>query len=90
MFLARVDLLNLVTRLGDVDLSFTPSGTSGFDDLSRHAVRIDIRGTTIAVASLADVIRSKEAAVEGSVGSDNRDSVNAAPGRAGRTPLMRT
>ena len=62
VFLARVDFLNLVTRLGDVDLAFTPSGTTGFDDLSRHAVPFDIRGTTIAVASLEDVIRSKEAA----------------------------
>ena len=62
VFLARVDLLNLVTRLGDVDLSFTPSGTTGFDDLSRHAVAMHIRGATIAVASLEDVIRSKEAA----------------------------
>ena len=62
VFLARVDLLNLVTRLGDVDLSFTPSGTTGFDDLSRHAVRFNIRGTAISVASLEDVIRSKEAA----------------------------
>ena len=62
VFLARVDLLNLVTRLGDVDLSFTPSGTTGFDDLSRHAVPMHIRDATIAVASLEDVIRSKEAA----------------------------
>ena len=37
VFLSRVDLLNLVTRFGDVDLSFTPSGTTGFDDLSRRA-----------------------------------------------------
>ena len=62
VFLARVDLLNLVTRLGDVDLSFTPSGTTGFDDLSRQAVPMNIHGATIAVASLEDVIRSKEAA----------------------------
>ena len=62
VFLARVDLLNLVTRFGDVDLSFTPSGTTGFDDLSPHAVPMRIRGATIAVASLEDVIRSKEAA----------------------------
>ena len=62
VFLARMELLNLVTRLGDVDLSFTPSGTTGFDDLSRQAVPMNIHGATIAVASLEDVIRSKEAA----------------------------
>lgn len=61
-FLSRVDLLNLVTHFGDLDLSFTPSGTTGFDDLSRQAVTMTIRGATIAVASLEDVIRSKEAA----------------------------
>jgi hypothetical protein len=62
VFLARVDLLNLVTRAGDLDLSFTPAGTSGFDDLARHAIPMHIRGATIAVAALEDIIRSKEAA----------------------------
>ncbi len=61
-FLAGIDLLNLVTRLGDLDLSFTPSGTSGFEDLARLAVPMGIRGITIEVAALEDVIRSKAAA----------------------------
>ena len=61
-FLAGVELLNLVTRVGDVDLAFLPAGTSGFDDLARRAVPMQIRSVTIAVAALEDIIRSKEAA----------------------------
>jgi hypothetical protein len=29
-FLAKVELLNLVTRFGDLDLAFRPSGTAGY------------------------------------------------------------
>jgi hypothetical protein len=54
--------LNLTTRFGDLDLSFVPSGTSGFADLRQHAVTMSLMGCPVAVASLADVIRSKEAA----------------------------
>jgi hypothetical protein len=61
-FLAGVELLNLVTRLGDLDLSFKPSGTEGFSDISRNAVTVDVRGVGVPVASLEDVIRSKSAA----------------------------
>jgi hypothetical protein len=32
-FLANVELLNLVTRYGDLDLTFSPAGTEGFADL---------------------------------------------------------
>jgi len=53
---------NLTTDVGDLDLSFVPAGTRGFDDLVRDAVRVDIGAVTLLVASLADVIRSKEAA----------------------------
>lgn len=61
-FIGSVQLLNLVTRFGDLDLSFRPSGTEGFFDLSRAAVEVDIRGHRVTVAALEDVIRSKEAA----------------------------
>lgn len=55
----------LVTRLGDLDLVLQPSGTRGYEDL-----RVDANALTVAtkpllkvlVASLADVIRSKQAA----------------------------
>ena len=52
----------LTTRAGDVDLMFSPAGTDGYDDLRRGARRERIAGVTVAVAALADVIRSKEAA----------------------------
>lgn len=55
-------VLNLTTRVGDVDLAFRPAGTGGFDDLRRDAVPIDLTGTPVLVASLADIIRSKDAA----------------------------
>ena len=61
-FLARVSILNLTTRHGDLDLTFEPAGTRGYSDLRRRAVNIDIRGIEVPVAALADVIRSKEAA----------------------------
>ena len=55
--------LNLTTRAGDLDLAFLPSGTQGYPDLKRDAVEIEAAdGVRILVASLADVIRSKEAA----------------------------
>ncbi len=53
---------NLVTTAGAIDLAFEPSGTRGYADLRRDAFEIDLDGMTITVASLADVIRSKEAA----------------------------
>ena len=53
---------NLTTTYGDLDLSFTPSGTQGYADLRRDALTITVRGTPIVLASLADIIRSKEAA----------------------------
>jgi len=61
-FLGNMQLLNLVTRFGDLDLALRPSGTEGFSDLSRRAVAVNVRGLRVAVASLEDVIRSKEAA----------------------------
>jgi hypothetical protein len=60
--LERIQILNLTTRAGDLDISFTPSGTEGFADLRRNAQIVDLDGLRIRVASLADVVRSKEAA----------------------------
>ncbi len=60
--LASADSWTLTTRAGDVDLMFSPAGTGGYDDLRRAARRERIAGVTVAVAALADVIRSKEAA----------------------------
>lgn len=60
--LAAAGTWNLVTDAGDLDLAFVPAGTTGFDDLARDAVAIEILGAPTVVASLSDIIRSKEAA----------------------------
>ena len=60
--LASTGVWNLVTPYGDVDLSFVPNGTEGFDQLDRGAVDVDLDGVVIRVASLEDIIRSKQAA----------------------------
>ena len=60
--LARGDIWNLTTTAGRLDLAFTPSGTTGFDDLAPHAVRFEVYGHPLLAARLEDIIRSKEAA----------------------------
>jgi len=56
-------IVNMTTQAGDLDVTFCPSGTSGFDDLQRDAIDIEAADRLhILVASLQDVIRSKEAA----------------------------
>jgi len=61
-FLSRVALLNLETEAGDLDLSFAPAGTSGYDDLVSRVARFDLDGIIAPTAALLDVIRSKSAA----------------------------
>lgn len=53
---------NLVTKHGLLDITFQPAGTTGYADLAREAVSIEVEGVSFAVASLSDVIRSKQAA----------------------------
>lgn len=60
--LGRADVWNLTTRFGDLDITFTPAGTRGYDDLVRDAVEVQLRGTPVKLASLADIVRSKGAA----------------------------
>ena len=56
-------IVNMTTEAGDLDVTFRPSGTSGFSDLLRDAVEIEAADRLhIFVASLEDVIRSKQAA----------------------------
>ena len=56
-------ILNMTTEAGDLDLAFCPSGTEGFSDLRRDAVEIEAADRLhVFVASLEDVIRSKQAA----------------------------
>jgi hypothetical protein len=61
--LTSAEMWTLTTSAGDLDVCFTPSGTRGYDDLRREASRERLgKGLTVTVASLRDVIRSKEAA----------------------------
>jgi predicted nucleotidyltransferase len=50
----------LDTVYGRLDLVFEPGGTGGYKDLSRDAVHLEIDGLEVDVASLADIIRTKE------------------------------
>lgn len=62
-FLNVGEIWTLSTPHGDLDISFIPSGTRGYDDLKRDAVELELGpGVVVQVASLADVIRSKQAA----------------------------
>lgn len=61
-FLAQMAMVNLITRYGAFDISFKPAGTNGYSDLVNDAVEYEILGTRVLVASLGDIIRSKEAA----------------------------
>lgn len=60
--LAAAIFWNLTTRYGSLDISFTPAGTTGYDDLVSDASPSDVFTVQVMVASLADVIRSKQAA----------------------------
>ena len=60
--LGRGDLWNLVTSAGRLDIAFRPSGTEGFDDLVKGAVRFEVYGGELLASSLRDILRSKEAA----------------------------
>jgi hypothetical protein len=60
--LAAAGMWNLTTAHGDLDLTFVPSGTTGYSDLVRDAEEAPFFGVAVRIASLADVIRSKQAA----------------------------
>jgi hypothetical protein len=55
-------LLNLVTRFGDLDLVIEPAGTGGYQSLIEEATAMTFDNSTLMVASLGDLITSKEAA----------------------------
>lgn len=60
--LGRARMWNLTSPFGELDISFVPTGTEGYDDLARHALIIESHGESVPVADLDDVIKSKEAA----------------------------
>lgn len=53
--------LNLTTDYGRLDLIHRPGGTSGYRDLARGAIDIELDGVLLKVAALEDIIRSKQA-----------------------------
>jgi predicted nucleotidyltransferase len=60
--LGNADMWTLRTPFGDLDVSYVPSGTQGYEDLRRDARIEAIEGVEVAISSLVDIIRSKEAA----------------------------
>ncbi len=63
--LESASVWTLTTKFGDLDLVMSPAGTDGYRDLVRDAGYLKVSTNPeleVRVASLADVIRSKEAA----------------------------
>lgn len=60
--IASMAMLNMTTRCGDLDLTFTPSGLDGYSGVRKRSVAFEVGGLRLHVACLADIIRSKEAA----------------------------
>ncbi|GAC1482128.1 MAG: hypothetical protein NVS1B4_26990 [Gemmatimonadaceae bacterium] len=54
--------LNLVTSFGPLDVTYRPDGTGGYADLAQSVVIVKLLGVDVPIASLEDIIRSKEAA----------------------------
>ena len=59
--LERGEMWNLVTTAGRLDVIFSPAGTNGFRDLVATAEEFEVFGVRVAVASLRDILRCKEA-----------------------------
>ncbi|MCL1600699.1 MAG: hypothetical protein M3112_04085 [Actinomycetia bacterium] len=61
-WLSEMVTTTLVTEAGPLDIAMRPDGTTGYDDLDESVVVMRYGGMDVPVASLIDVIRSKEAA----------------------------
>lgn len=55
------DSFTFVTDAGDLDILATPSGTTGYEQLARNAIRMDLETVEVDVASLDDLIAMKRA-----------------------------
>jgi hypothetical protein len=53
--------LNLMTDYGQLDVIYRPGGTDGFRDIAEKAENLEIGSVQVRVASLEDIIRSKQA-----------------------------
>jgi hypothetical protein len=60
--LGRADVWNLVTSIGRLDILFAPAGVSGYDELARDADHYDVDDVSVPAASLASILRMKDAA----------------------------
>jgi hypothetical protein len=60
--IAKGDAFAFDTDFGAFDILGTPSGTDGFDDLAKTALRVELDGLTVLIASIDDLIRMKRAA----------------------------
>jgi hypothetical protein len=60
--LRQVELLTLVTSLGELDVLSRPAGAPAYQELRRNADRYDIGGFNVSVASIDDLIAMKQAA----------------------------
>jgi len=59
--LHRGDSFTFVTDAGDLDILGTPSGTTGYEELSRNATTLDLGEVTVQVAALEDLMAMKRA-----------------------------
>jgi hypothetical protein len=55
-------MLSVITKGGDLNLTFTPSGLEGYEAVLANSVALELDGQVVRVASLDDIIRSKTAA----------------------------
>jgi predicted nucleotidyltransferase len=60
--LRRVEVLTLVTSLGELDVLSRPPGAPPYAELRRNADRYDLGGFNVSVASVDDLIAMKQAA----------------------------
>src|SRR5438552_2573526 len=60
--LRQVELLTLVTSLGELDVLTRPPGAPPYQELRRGADRYDLGGFNVSVASIDDLIAMKQAA----------------------------
>jgi hypothetical protein len=60
--LGSVTVLDLTTRSGDLDVAAQPAGLPDYEAVAERAITMEVGGLTVLVASLDDIIRSKEAA----------------------------
>jgi hypothetical protein len=59
--LLGLQLINVLTKFGRLDIVWNPPGTDGYGDLIRDAVVMDVFGHEVRVASIDALIRSKGA-----------------------------